>query len=496
MGVIISKQNNYNLLQEPPNYAFNKIVYIRGTKEGYKKISPFITTRMQSSYQKSLMKNNAQAMLARYTSIRNDAYSKISGLNINYSEDEIIRQQEKWVDALTQNLGNASGNLSESTASTMLAVQRALGAFKAAEDQNGKATLAKIHDLIEKLEKTMNQMPAKDKADLAGLIYSAQAIEKNVINVENGQIVFSRLWQTLSKIQQLSNSNIKGTIQSLNSEFGAIGEVMDTFALSQITSAVESALARDFGENVKFIGIKQTGNRNVTDRMSNGGRDPGGTVGRGTADAVFTYTGSYDGKTVTFDFGISLKTTGTVIGKNGKWIEKPISGKPKIKVKSISQKIKVWDQLATAIGNTVKAQNSILNTLVWSNASEENYKMITKSLLSRFLERYVSGGSLLANEATLGIDISDALMVNGRPIPIVWIIGQAISEIESGKLDGNNGIAFINLDMLGIRTWNKWTGEPNSEEAIMRSNAVRSAIQNLLTATVYLNGNALLSYFK
>ena len=34
----IAYSNKYSAVQEPPNYAFNKIVYIRGTKEGYSNI--------------------------------------------------------------------------------------------------------------------------------------------------------------------------------------------------------------------------------------------------------------------------------------------------------------------------------------------------------------------------------------------------------------------------------------------------------------------------
>ena len=140
-------------------------------------------------------------------------------------------------------------------------------------------------------------------------------------------------------MQNLSSKKIAGYIRNINREFGAIGEVMDTFALHKASSTIE----REMNRNIGNLKVKQTGSAQTV--------DVGGKIaGTGTTDALFTYTGSYDGdNSVNFNFGVSLKTTGTVIDENGKWVQREAIAD--IKIKSISAKYRLWNDIFSALGS-------------------------------------------------------------------------------------------------------------------------------------------------
>lgn len=477
----VSFKDRYRqVFERETNYAVNNIVYIRGTQKGYDTVKHLYTDTLQNTRIKNRIKLNAQEMMARYKKIRNEAYSLTSGAPIEYSEDEIIKMQEEWVSAIADGLSSVSGNLSESTALTMKKIQVALSTMK----ENGeKQTIEQIHNLVVELEALFNQLSPQEKSDLAGLIYDSHLIEGKIINVENGEIVFSRMRQTLQKMQNLSSSKVSGYIKNVNREFGALGEVMDTFALHQIENIVQDTLNHDIG-NLK---VQQTGTAQTRDPLT-------GKLGTGTTDALFTYDATLDGKNLSFDFGISLKTTGTVIDKTGKWIQK--TNTPEIKIKSISAQYKLWNEILMSLGSKSKRmENAVLNTLVWEKASSSNYKIIEKGLLASFFEKYLSGGNRLAK--TTGIDIADAIMVNGIPIPVTAIIASIVEQLDNDQLlSRNQSLAYINFDVN-----NKWRGQNNNiMDAIKRSKDAENIIKKSLGAKVFLNGNMLYdiakSYFR
>lgn len=474
----ISFESRYQtVFQAEDNYAIDSIVYIRGTREGYDTVKSLYDKHLQSARIKNKIKSNAQSMMSRYIQLRNEAYSLTSGQPINYSENKVIELQEQWVNALADGLQTVGGNLSETTALTMKKVQEALSTL---QQNNEKQVYQEIHDLIFQLEQIFNQLSPQEKNDLAGLIYDSKVIEGNIVNIKNGAIVFERMRGTLSRMQNLSPKLTSTYMRNMNREFGAIGEVMDTFALHQIENMVSDTL----GKNIGNLKVRQTGSTQTRDTMT-------GKVGTGTTDALFTYDASLDGKNVLFDFGVSLKTTGTIIGPDGKWVQKDYT--PNIKIKSISAQYKMWNSILSALGTkSTRTENSVLNTLVWSNSNSNSYKVITKSLLSQFFERYLSGGNRLVKSA--GIDIADALMVNGIPIPVTAIIASIIDQLDDDTfLSKNQSLAFIDFDVD-----NKWRGksENNIMDAIKRSKDVEAMIKKSLGAKVYLNGNMLYNIAK
>ena len=262
----------------------------------------------------------------------------------------------------------------------------------------------------------------------------------------------------------------------MNRELGAINEAVTVFSTNLAQKTVEENLLNKTYTNGKMI---HTGTQTSIN-------ETGTAQSTAKSDAIFTYSAQVGGQQLNFQFGISLKLTQTVFDQNGNWVLKP---KTKgIQIASIKAQEQVWQMLKGIYGGSTLAENALLNALAWSSSNSNNIKMIKKNLIANYFEKLIAGsGGLLSGGS--GIDLSDALIINGRAFPMISIIALVAEKLQSNE---NNNIITTKLVVD-----NSWKGdEKNREMAIQRSNQARKQIKNNLQFIVNLSGSQLQNIAK
>lgn len=456
------------ILQTPPDYGFHKIVYIRGTKEGYSNIKAQADGYFSSSRLRNKSLQAAEAMKNRYINVRNNAnYNKIA-----LTEEEIIKMQEEWVEAIGQGLSRGSGT--GQVGSVLKAVQNAIWAFS---KNSAKATAEEIEKYVVQLENDFNKLAPEDKKNLIGVVNPSQ-LEGNIVNIEEGQVVFSRLRATLNRLSQMTENHPYTFFVNMNRELGAIAEIGDTWALNKMENLVENTFLKSSLQGGKFI---STGTQQVKNER--------GSFSTAKTDTMFVYEGSYNENQVLLQMGLSLKASGSVVGKDGKW-EVKANNIPKIQIASIQGQENVWNLLTSIYGNSTLMENSTLNSLVWGGTSSNTIKLIKQDLISYYFERFLagSGGKMSGGK----FDIVDCLIVNGQPIPIIAVIAEVANQLVKSSGENSNFV-FINLSF--DRQW-KGSSEKDMTLALARSSEMRSQIKNSLKMKISLNGNILYNFAR
>lgn len=421
-------------------------------------------------------------MIQRYIAMRNEAMSITSGQSFNFSEQELINFQNEWIQNLNEHLSKVGG-FESAPATTMKKIQLAI---KDMQNHPKTVTQNLINQYIDELEAKINSMSLNDQIDLY-VLTSQDLITSGIItfNVDNGQLQFSRLRKELATLIQLKKS-AKNLIRAFNKEFGAIEEVLKTFAANQV--------AKEFlqdSKKYKNITTIEVGSEHVKDAAGKYGS------GLGTTDAGIWYTGSYDGEQVNLVTNLSIKATGTVLDADGNWKPQRISNTG-VKIKDISAQLKLWDYILESLGSSsALAQNAALNTLIWENASSKNMKIITKSLIARYFERFIAGGDMFINKQ-FGMDVADMLLVNGKPFTMMSIIAKVLDNLDRFDTSRFNSPVrvFYSLNPLKQENQKRLGGESNSAFwAYKRSDDVIKKLQyttRTLSASIYLNPSVIL----
>ena len=465
--MVVAYKNLNSILQEPPDYGFKRIIYIRGTKEGYQNIKPLADSYFSSSRNRNKSLEAARAMKKRYVGLKNQGYDGKLAL----TEQDVIRMQDEFVEALGEGLSNAK--IGEKVGSVLQSTQKMIWSM---QKNSAKEMADEIYKIIEDLEEYFNTLNLKKQADLLGLM-QPELVEGSIINIENGQIIFSRIRKTLDRLSQLTGSHPYTFMVNMNRELGAIAETGEVWATNLAMSTIENSL----------LGKKYPGGHFI-DTGAQKAITESGTLGTAKSDAMFTYQGTYNGEKFDLQLGVSFKATGSVVdSKTGKWSVK--KNFPKIQIASISEQSAVWNFLARIYGSSVFAQNSLLNTLVWASPNSKSMQLIRKDLTSYYFDKFISGSGGKLSGGT-GFDQADCLVVNSTPIPIMSIIGEVISDLEQNK---NSQFVFMNLSVKN--PW-KGTDEKDLTLAVQRSKEVREAVMKDMILKVSLNGNILYNLAK
>lgn len=458
----ISYSNKNAAIQEPPKYAFNKIIYIRGTKEGYSNIKEQADNYLLSTRNKNKMITAARQMKSRYLDTKKQIYKD---QKLALTENDIIKMTEEYINALGNDV--TLKDVGEQVGSTLQSMQRAIWSMS----KNEAVDMAdKIEEYIITLENYFNSLPDKSKNDLMGIM-SPEDMEGRIINMVNGNIIFSRMRGTLNRLRQLTDSHPYTFMVNMNRELGAIGEVATTWAVKHAMNKIDESLKKPIsGINITDTGAQKSINEN-------------GTISTAKSDALLSFIGNVNDNNVTFQIGMSIKATGSVVdSKTGKWKIK--NKPPKIQIASILEQQAIWNLLTKIYGTTTLAQNSLLNTLAWAGPNSASIKMIKRNLVAHYFDKFIAGSGGKLSGGT-GYDQADCLIVNGMPIPIISILGQAIEDFENNK---DTNFIFVKLDVD-----NKWKGSDKKDLtlAIERSKEVRSSIMRNMKMKISLNGNIL-----
>ena len=462
----IAFENKNAAVQEPEDYAFKKIVYIRGTKEGYNKIKPQADNYLLSTRNKNKMMQAAKLMKTRYLDTKKQIYSQ---QKIALTEQDIINMTEQYVNILGNDVTLREAG--EQVGSTLRKMQSAIWSMSENEAMDMANNIQKY---VVELENYFNSLDDKSKKDLIGIM-SPKDMEGSIINIEKGNIAFSRMRNTLDRLSQLTGSHAYTFMVNMNRELGAVGEVITSWAAGKASSEVEKIF-----KNVKNLKMTDTGAQKSINES--------GSVTTAKADSLFTFTGEVNENEVNFQIGLSIKATGSVINPyTGKWEikKKP----PKIQIVSITEQEAIWNLLTRIYGSSTLAENSLLNTLVWASPNAASSKIIRKNLVAHYFDKFLagSGGKLSGG---LGYDQADCLIVNGYPIPMISIIGEALQDFENN----NSNFVFVNL-----KVDNPWKGDNNKKDltlAVARSKEVRSAVIKNIKMKISLNGNILYNLAK
>lgn len=456
-------------------YAFDTIAYVRGTREGYEKIKPQADNFFQGTDNINTVQHAGSGIMSRYLQQRREIMAQYLGKKICLTDEEIVQQQQEWAQALGDNVHLQESG--EEVGSTLKAMQ---GVIWSTTESNRVKKTGEMLRLIEQLENFYNSLAAKDKLDLQAILDASQ-LEGQIVDIQNGQLIFSRIRSTLDRLNTLVSTNGKYFI-NMNREIGALGEALTIFCGNISDQEVQSLVQKKYS-NGRFF---QTGTAQV--------QSESGKWGTGTADGIFEYTTTVDGKTVTLKEAASIKTTGRIVGKDGKWSPKP-DKIPLIQIKSISEQFAVWNMLTEIYGKSIKMQNSTANILVWSNASGKSYQLIQSAIIGGYFERLLAGsGSILSNK--LGFDQASCLIVNGTVIPIVDILSYITEIFQGENFNTKQVLQFVNIN---LKVDNPWKGQKDKKDltmALQRSKQVMTQIQQTLKLKASLNGNILYQIAK
>ncbi len=477
----ISFENKAKQVQdESIGYAFDTIAYVRGTREGYEKIKPQADSFFQNTTNINKVRRAGSGIMDRYLQQRREIMSQYAGKKISLTDEEIIQQQQEWAKTLGDNVYLQQGG--EKAGSTLKAMQ---GVIWSTTESNRVKKTGEMLRLVEQLENFYNSLATKDKLDLQALLDASQ-LEGQVVDIQNGQLVFSRIRSTLDRLNAIvptqGKTNNYQYFINMNREIGALGEALTVFCGNIADQEVDSLVSKKY-PNGRFY---QTGTAQV--------KSENGKWGTGTADGIFEYTATVDGKTVTLKEAASIKTTGGIVGKDGKWTIKP-DKIPHIQIKSISEQFAVWNMLTKIYGKSIRMQNSTSNILVWSNAASKSYQLIQSSLVGGYFERLLAGsGSLLSNK--LGFDQASCLIVNGTVIPIVDILSYVADMFQGEEFNSKQILSFVDMN---LKVNNPWKGSKDTKDltlALQRSKQVMTNIQQSLKLKASLNGNILYQIAK
>lgn len=479
----ISFENKAKQVQDADiGYAFDTIAYVRGTREGYEKIKPQADAFFQNSTNINKVSRAGRGIMSRYLEQRREIMAQYVGKKISLTYEEIIQQQREWAQALGDNVRLQEGG--EKAGSTLKAMQ---GVIWSMTESNRVKKTAEMISLVKKLEDFYNSLAEKDKLDLQAILDASQ-LEGQVVNIENGVLVFSRIRATLDRLTSIvpeeggKLSNYQYFV-NMNRELGALGEALTVFCGNIAGQEVEKNLLSKKYQNGRFY---QTGTAQV--------QSENGKWGTGTADGIFEYETTVEGKTVTLKEAVSIKTTGGVVGRNGKW-ELKANKVPHIQIKSMTEQFAVWNLLTKIYGKSIRMQNSTANILVWSTAASKSYQLIQSALVGGYFERLLAGsGSILNNK--LGFDQASCLIVNGTVIPIVDIIAYVTDMFSGQTFDTKQIGQFIDMN---LKVNNPWKGQKDVKDltlAIQRSKQVMTQVQQTLKLKASLNGNILYQIAK
>lgn len=493
-------------LEESPDYGFNKLVYIRGTREGYKKIEPHINASFNNPFRpaKDLINAKAFEMINRYVQLRNEALSILNGKPVSFTEKEYKNYWDSWFKNLTLNR-TTSDTLAKPTAITMKSIQNQFAKITNSQQQNAQI-FEDIIKAIEDLENFYNSSLTDADKQLLNSLLETKKLTSNIIQIKGDQLNFTRIVRALKKIADikdrtkyiqtlsqkdfssvpLSTKKVETYNKAINREFGAIHELMQSFSLIQVMQGLNKNLTND---------MIQVGERN-TDPIFTQKSGKIQSAGRGTTDARC----EWDQNKLKLFLGSSIKLVGTIIDSNGNWTAKTTQNTD-IKIKDIRGKTVVWNQIKESMidmfNTPTQFSNAVMNTLVWSTGN--NYKMIRKSILANFFEKYIAGGGKYSQNGQ--IDFNDFLIINGIPIPIYLIISQVIQDLVNDEaLTNSQSIAYVSFKNIKVNKWQMAPGQSNPDAnikstvaAVQRSYITANKLEKNLQATIFLNGNRLLS---
>lgn len=481
----ISDASKYRELEDPQaNYGLNKIVYVRGTKEGYQKIKPIISTALQSK-EKSITRMGKN-ILNRYMEKRTLALD--SKLKDVLTYDYLEKMQDDWAKFLSENLTIPSGDSGGSlTASVIKTLQ---GLCWALQNSDRTKVIQQMYDRVEELENYYNGMSAEAQASFMAL-EDPTRVEGFKVNMQRAQKEFDEIKRRIDRIANDVNMTSYQAMTLINTQVGNIGEALDIFMTNRAFSLIDSEFAKD--KNVTIIDTGAMRPEQIKGQTISTTAKP---------DEVLQYSIKVDENEFTIQAGISLKTTGTVVDKNGKWVLKTDkSGKEGFSEIQIFSTQNAW-QLIQSVFNKPRnlMDNATLNTLVWGSSTND-YKLIQRGVVAKFFEQFLAGGGTkLAGSSA--IDIADCIVVNGTAVPVMSILGEIVNvfETDPSKLNRyvQTNFVFANdwVNAEGGRGTTTLRSKKSLTAAIARSEEAKKQAFNRLNLLVRLNGNVLYNIAK
>lgn len=465
---------NAKLWNKEQNYGLNDIVYIRGTKEGFKTIQPKIT-EFYNSHKSSIIKNK-KAMSRRYKTLKAQAFNMAPTELKKAMEGKTIEEwQNDWAQAIGEALSAEGVASSKDVANSLANMQRAI------QNLSNISQLSKAADEmiveLENLEKLYATMSENDKK-LFLEMFNPDKLEGKIISIGNdGLVKFDRAKANIEKIKDYTYISHQGITRSINREVGYLNEIVDTWAIQKGISEIEKKIGQS------GLKISQTGALAPEQTSTT-------ISSMAKPDSAVTYSVKIGDNNLDFQVGISYKVSGALSDGTG-WKSNQLEEKHI----QIFDTRKAYPFLIEIFGNSAIAHNSNLNTLVWENAGSNNYKIISKSVTAKFFEKFIAGGGTrLKNSNT--IDQADILVVNGKAIPIIDIIYQIMAKLDDDKAWSQtkgivqNNFAFVTKDDKERIKPGDYS-KRNLQQAVYNSDISEKDLMNQLRLTVKLNGKLL-----
>ena len=455
------------------DYAVNDIVYIRGTKEGYEKIKPYINNFYKTK--KSNITKNKNALIKRYINLKEKSLNIAPGELKKYLDGKTIEEwQEEWVERI-QNALDSNGTISsKDVANSLSEMQKAITGLSQVS-QLATAADTMIQQL-DNLEKEYAKMSDDDKK-LFLKMFNPENLEGQIVRIDNGLISFDRFRKNIEKIKNYTYISNQGIFKSINREAGYLNEIVDTWAIAKGLNLAELGFRKAEGGALKIISTGDLAPEQTNTTISS----------KAKPDSALTYSAKIGNNTLDFQVGISYKVSGAL--SDGKaWKEDGLE-KKYIQIFDTS---KAYPLLIKAFGHSALAHNSNLNTLVWENAGAENYKIISKTVSSKFLEQFIAGGGTKLKGTNI-FDQADMLIVNGKAIPVVSILYKIMNEWENGWDKKSTSIIQNNFSFTTKD--DKGRVKPQTKKSIIigskASDFSEKDLMNALKLTIKLNAKLL-----
>lgn len=467
---------NAALWDEKQNYGLDNIVYIRGTKEGFENIKPYIIKFYNN--RKSSITKNKKSMINRYIDLKMKAFNIVPNELQKAMDGKTIEQwQRDWAQAIGEALSAKGVASSADAANALSKMQQAISQLSHIS-QLSKTADTMIEEL-ENLETLYAKMSENDKKMFFNM-FNPDKLEGKIISIgDDGLVKFDRAKANIEKIKNYTYVSTQGITRSINREAGYLNEIIDTWAIQKGISQIEKKIGQS------GLTINQTGaltpeqNQTTISSMAK-------------PDSAITYTVKIGDNNLDFQVGISYKVSGAL--SNGQtWKNNDeLQGK----YIQIFDTRKAYPLLVKIFGNSAMAHNSNLNTLVWENAGSNNYKIISKSVTAKFLEQFIAGGGTKLKNSNI-IDQADVLIVNGKTIPIIDILYQVIAEFENEtSWSQTKGVVQNNFSFVTKNDKNreKDYSKKDLQQAIYNSSISEKELMNQLRLIVKLNGKLLYDY--